>query len=97
MAHKQNIMPVTYSRWKMQRNKALEKGDIDWVMGQLHTDDRNQAEVVLHKMCFECTDIPAGLRRASGLWLLERGYSRMTGEGIQTDMKLTATNIILPT
>ena len=71
------------------RNKALIEMDFDSVRNMLgiHATD-HMCELVLHKSRYECTTIPAEFRHASGAWLRERGYRRMTGSPLLPEGQL---------
>ena len=62
------------------RNKALIEMDFNYLRSRVTkpmTDE--MCELVMHKSRYDCTAIPAELRHASGNWLREKGYNRMTG------------------
>lgn len=70
------------------RNKALIAMDIDYFMRACPGAPRYQVEVAAHKARYECVQIPAEFRHASGAWLRERGYGRMTGEELLPEGQL---------
>lgn len=72
-----------------QRNDALTKLDLEWARRQVpRYSDAHVLLMALHKARYECTDIAPELRHASGAWLRERGYHRLTGRPLLPEGEL---------
>lgn len=76
-------------QWREQRNKALISLDLDWARTQIPDAAGDYALLAsMHKARYECCDIPAELRHASGHWLRERGMGRFTGKALLPEGEL---------
>lgn len=73
-----------------QRDRMFEDGDIDGlrkamlrtaaILGMPQDFDDDLVRQVFHKTRYEATNISREKRIASGEWLRERGFRRMTGQ-----------------
>lgn len=64
--------------WLADRKLALET--LDMAYARRNFPGASSDEVLLlamHKARYECTDVAANLRRASGAWLKKHGYKRV--------------------
>jgi hypothetical protein len=69
-------MPV----WRQNRNRMLRELDVRSAKGAMPgASDDEVVLIALHKARYDCVDIEAELRHASGAWLRERGFGRMHG------------------
>jgi hypothetical protein len=67
-------------QWHEQRNAALRTLDMGYARALLpHASSDEVRLMALHKARYECKDIEAELRHASGAWLRERAMGRLSG------------------
>jgi hypothetical protein len=69
-------MPV----WRANRNRMLRELDVKSAKGAMPGASSDEVVLIaLHKARYECTDIEADLRHASGTWLRQHGFECMHG------------------
>lgn len=69
--------------WREERNAALRTLDMTYARYLMPDASSDEVRLLaMHKGRYECTDIEAALRSASGEWLRERGSTRMDGSPI---------------
>ena len=66
-----------------ERDRVVRTLDVEGARklhpGGYYADPDSTVLIALHKARYELLHMPAELRHASGAWLRERGYGRMTG------------------
>lgn len=62
-----------------EKLRILMSLDVDAAMPYVPGVSRDGCLAGLHKLRYECPEIPAELRHASGEWLRANGYSRIQG------------------
>jgi hypothetical protein len=71
-----------------ERNAALRSLNIEWARKQSPNLPESSLLMALHKVRYECIDMPDELRQQSRAWLEVRKLGRMYGMGFSADGSL---------